>query len=156
MTNEQRAEQLAALYSFYGAELTEFAGRIWLQSTRDISDEQFDRAIQMHIEDPQRGRWLPKPADIIGAINGDKDEASLIAWGRIIEAARAGGARIGLDEAASSALRDIGGMAAVQRSDESQNSYLQRRFCDSFKAYSARERREALMIGEDNVVRIST
>jgi hypothetical protein len=108
-------------------------------------------AFQRHMRDPEAGRWLPKPADIIRQLKGNVNDQALIAWGEVIAAAKAGGARFG--GAAQQALESMGGMGRIRSAQEAENGFLQRQFVAAFKAYATREE-AAPLLGVDNVLRI--
>jgi hypothetical protein len=94
-------------------------------------------ALDAHVRDAERGRYAPVPADVISKIEGNADELALIAWGRVIAAAKAGGACF--EGPAQAALDSMGGMARVRFAREDENGFLQRQFCAAFKAYRSAE-----------------
>jgi hypothetical protein len=81
-------------------------------------------------------------ADILAQLTGDAEEGALVAWGKVLEAARSGGARF--DGATQQALDAMGGMGRIRMASPSENGFLQREFCAAFKAYRARGEREAI------------
>lgn len=144
-------QTLVGVHGFYDRELSEFAIRIWAEALDGMPIAAVDEAFARHLRDPEAGRWLPKPADILRQLRGDAEQAALIAWGEVLAAARSGKAT--LDPVAREAVQSLGGMSVIQRADESQNGFLQRRFCDAFKAYRARAEAPPLL-GADNVLKL--
>jgi len=70
------------------------------------------RALTAHINDPQNGRFTPKPADIIRHLDGDGDSNALRAWTMVEKAVR----QIGIyqtvvfdDPKTMAAIHDMGG-----------------------------------------------
>lgn len=152
-------QTLVGVYGFYDRELTEFALRIWLDALADRPIEDVERAFAAHLRDPQAGRFCPKPADILGQLLGSVEDAATMQWTLVLLAARSGGGfTADMTEATRQAVHSLGGWGAICRSDESQNGFLQRRFCDAYGAYARRDAREAdaLEIGRDAVRRIGS
>jgi hypothetical protein len=143
--NEKTATAIAGLYAFYDRELSEFAIEVWADALAEFDQADVRSAIQAHIRDPDAGRWLPKPADLIRKLRGSTDDAAQLAWGRVLRAAQAGGGSF--DGPAGDALDSLGGMAVVRRADESQNGFMQRRFVDAFMAHSRRAACVPLLAG---------
>lgn len=147
MIDSQRlAASLVGAYAFYDRELTDFAMRIWSDALDGIEPDVIDAAFARHLRDPDAGRFCPKPADILRQINGDADEHALIAWGRVISAARAGGQRF--DGPTQDAIDSMGGMGRIRMAREDENGFLQRQFVAAFKAYKSRTETPPL-IGND-------
>jgi hypothetical protein len=142
---------LGGVYSFYDKELSEFAITIWADALNDFDPAMVREAFQRHMRDPEAGRWLPKPADIIRHLKGNVNDQALIAWGEVIAAAKAGGARFG--GAAQQALESMGGMGRIRSAQEAENGFLQRQFVAAFKAYATREETVPLL-ETTNVLRI--
>ena len=81
--------------SHYGAKHTPEAMEWAFAVLVDYSIEQVERALVLHLRDPERGKYAPKPADIVAAMGGRADghPGAEEAWGVIL--------RIALDEDAS-------------------------------------------------------
>lgn len=140
MNDRQKLVQtLVGVHGFYDRELTEFAIRVWEEAVRDIPIADIELAFRRHLSDPQRGQFMPKPADIIRQLRGDETDRALMAWGVVIARAKSGGGFIASDcEATRQAIQAMGGWSALCRADESQNGFLQRRFTDLFATYARR------------------
>lgn len=146
MNDKRLVQTLVGVYGFYDKELTEFAIRVWKDACSEFDIDALAQAFNRHLRDPEAGRWLPKPADIIRQLRGDTNDAALIAWGHVMTSARAGGG-FGPEftPAAKEAVQSLGGWSVICRADESQNGFLQRRFGDAFKAYRNREESPPLL-----------
>jgi hypothetical protein len=146
-------QNLVGVYAFYQRELDEFSIRIWADACAEFDICDIEAAFARHLKDPDAGRWCPKPADIVRQIRGDVDEAALIAWGQVLECVRSGRSDR-VDGAARAAVQSMGGLSVIGRSDESQNGFLQRRFCEAFKVYHRRESEEAALLTADVIGRL--
>ena len=68
MTEAEKAKFTAAVVgvaSFYGTELSHMSLNIYWDTLREYEIETLLEAIRCHIKDPEHGRFMPKPADII-------------------------------------------------------------------------------------------
>ena len=68
MTDMEKAKFTAAvagLASFYGVELSRMAPGIYWDILREHDLKPLQEAMRCHIKDPEHGRWMPTPADII-------------------------------------------------------------------------------------------
>ena len=93
-----------------------------------------------HATDPDKGQFAPKVADIIRQLAGTKTDRSLMAWGRVHDAMGRVGAYQDVDfgdSATHAAILDMGGWPKMCRTELTELSYLQHRFCESYRAYQA-------------------
>ena len=150
MTDAQRlAQTIIGAYGFYDKEISGFGMRVWADALAGIDADTIDAAFARHLRDPDAGRFCPKPADILRQIHGDAEDNAIVEWGKVLAAARAGGARF--EGATQSALDSIGGMIRLRMSSESENGFLQRQFVGAFKAYKHREDNPPLMADGDRL-----
>ncbi|MGL4576992.1 MAG: DUF6475 domain-containing protein [Burkholderiaceae bacterium] len=134
-------EVLAGVHDFYGKDLSPFAMQVWLQAVASVDIDQVTKAFSAHLHDPERGQFMPKPADLVRQLVGTHADRSLVAWGKVNEAMRAVGAYESVvfdDPTIHAAIEDIGGWPAVCAGKVDELPHLQRRFCDSHRAYSKR------------------
>lgn len=59
------AKAMARIFSIYGDEVTENMLSVWQRALAEYDLRDITRAMQLHVKDPQRGRFKPVPADII-------------------------------------------------------------------------------------------
>lgn len=131
-------EVLAGVHDFYGKELSSFAGQVWMQACEAFDVQQVTKALSAHLMDPERGQFMPKPADIVRQLQGTRTDRSLLAWGKVLDAMQRVGAysSVVFDEPAiHAAIEDLGGWPAVCRTEIDALPFLEKRFCDSYKAY---------------------
>ena len=69
----------------YEKQLSREVIEIYWQICQDWSFDQFNDALRRHVENPDRGVFFPKPADLIAAKNG-KNKSSLHAWVQVTRA----------------------------------------------------------------------
>lgn len=105
---------IKSLGPMYGADIRLESLRVYAAALVDIPDEEVGRAVSEHLRDPERGRRMPLPADIIAKTGRGKnahlgadeawavalesfDEAASVMWTAEIEAARNAALRIWQD-----------------------------------------------------------
>lgn len=138
---EAFAELLSQALGFYGQTVSPFALGVWWQACQGVELSQVRRALTAHAMDPERGQWAPKPADIVRQLKGTQADRSLIAWGKVMDAIKRVGAYQSVvfdDGAINAAIEDMGGWPNTCRTKEDELPFLQRRFTDLHRAYSAR------------------
>lgn len=144
MLPEQREkfiEVLAGVHDFYGRELSEFAATVWLQACDTFDVQQVSKALSAHLMDPERGQFMPKPADIVRQLQGTHTDRALIAWGKVLDAAQRVGAYQSVvfdDGIIHAVVEDMGGWSKLARSGSDELPFVQRRFCETYRAYSGR------------------
>jgi hypothetical protein len=108
---------------------------VWLLQLRDIPDDAFETAVHAHLDDRDRGRWWPTPADI-------RARAPLVsnthveAWERILDALHHGDRSSGslpsveglLDAVQAKAFQLAGGMWALRNANQDQVHWVRDRF----------------------------
>lgn len=127
--------------AYYGKPASEFTLSVWWQACRSFTLEQVSKALTAHATDAERGQFAPKVADIVRILAGTTTDRAALAWGKVHEAMSAVGAYQDVvfdDPAIHAAVEDCGGWPKMCRTELKELSYLQHRFCESHKAYTAR------------------
>lgn len=83
---------LTAASEVYDKPLSTAAIEVWWNLLRAFPAEKVDRAFKAHIADPDTGRFMPRPADIIARMTIGSEGAANEAWVKAIKAARHHGA----------------------------------------------------------------
>lgn len=138
---ESFAVLLTDVMAFYRQDVSPFALSVWWQACQQFDIEQVRKALTAHAMDAERGQWAPKPADLVRMLQGTFTDRSLVAWGKVLDAAQRVGAYESVafdDPAIHCAIVDLGGWQAVCRTDMDELPFLQKRFTDAHKAYAAR------------------
>lgn len=133
---------LSDAMAFYRQDVTPFSLSVWWQACQPFDLEQVRKAMTAHAMDPERGQFSPRPADIVRALQGTNTDRALVAWGKVMEAMQHVGAYTSVafdDPLIHVAVEDAGGWVAICRGGIDDLPHLQRRFCDTYRAYSRRE-----------------
>jgi DNA-binding NarL/FixJ family response regulator len=62
------ASAIAAVMDLYDKPISEAAAMLWWTALEQYPIDQVERAITAHTRDPERGRYAPRPADLIAAM----------------------------------------------------------------------------------------
>lgn len=140
---EKRAflEVLSGVYGFYRQELTTFVCTVWWEAMESFELKQVSKAFSTHLMDPEHGKWLPKPSDVVRALQGTQSDRALIAWGKAMDAAARVGAYASVvfdDPLVHAVIEDLGGWPKFCRCEMAELPFLQSRFCSAYKAYANR------------------
>jgi hypothetical protein len=132
---------LTAVAELYSKPLSEAALALWWDALQRFDATDVERALRATIQDPDGGQFMPRPADLIRRLEGTASDRALIAWGKVLEAMRRVGAYASVvfdDGLIHAAIDDMGGWPTVCRSTVEELPFIQKRFCDTFRAYSKR------------------
>lgn len=127
--------------AFYRQDVSAFALSVWWQACERYEFEQVSKAITAHAMDPERGQFPPKPADIVRQLQGTNTDRSLIAWGKAYEAMQLVGSYSSVvfdDGVIHAVIEDMGGWPAVCATEYDELPFVQKRFCDTYRAYASR------------------
>lgn len=82
------AALMTGLGELYGKAITEAYSEIYWNTLKSFDFADVQRAVKHHVADPEYGRFMPKPADIIRWIEGTQDSKALQAWTKVVLAMR--------------------------------------------------------------------
>lgn len=132
---------LSNVMDYYGKNTTDFVLDVFWNACEPFEFEQIQKAMQGHMKDAENGRFAPKIADLVRVLVGTTTDRAALAWGKVLEAMSGVGAYSDVvfdDPAIHAAIEDCGGWVKICRSQTEELSYLQHRFCQSYKAYTGR------------------
>lgn len=136
---DQFVTLITDVLKFYRQDTTPFTLEVWWQACQVFEFDQVRKALTAHAMDAERGVFAPKPADIVRKLQGTSSDRAMLAWGKALDAMQRVGAYSDVvfdDPAVHAAIQDMGGWPKVCRTETKEMSYLQHRFCESYKAYS--------------------
>ena len=151
---------LQGVHDFYGKDMSKFAVSVWAMACETFDVQQVSKALSAHLMDPERGQFMPKPADIVRQLQGTNTDRSLIAWGKVLDAMQRVGAYSSVcfdDGVIHASITDMGGWMQLCRSKTDDLPFLQKRFCDGYKAYANRGdvAYPAVLLGEHEISNIA-
>src|SRR4051812_33964548 len=79
---------LQAVMAMYGRDLTPALIGLYWQGLRIYALAAVREALHRHMNNPDTGQFMPKPADIHKMLQGSTQDAALIAWAKVDRAMR--------------------------------------------------------------------
>jgi hypothetical protein len=138
MDNQKRVvETLTAVASLYKQDLAPGVISIWLQALDRFSADQIVGALTAHVTDPERGQYMPKPADVIRVLAGTASDAALVAWGKVIGTVRRHGSYADVvfdDPKIMQAIEQMGGWVRLCEMREDDEHWRQKDFAAIYRA----------------------
>lgn len=135
------ARLVADVMAYYRQDVSTFVLELWWNACQPFDLGQVRQAMTAHATDPEHGRFAPKVADLVRVLAGTRTDAAQLAWGKAFESASRVGAYTDVvfdDPAIHAVIDDLGGWPKFCRSETADLSYLQHRFCESYRAYAGR------------------
>ena len=83
MTDKEKPQFMTLLIStadLHKQELSSDVVELWWNSLKAFDLNQVRQAFSNHIQDPVKGEWMPKPANIIAKLKGSPERSALLAW----------------------------------------------------------------------------
>lgn len=142
---------IADALGYWKQDVSEFALQVWWSGCQNFELKQVSMALSEHATDPDKGQFAPKVADIVRILGGTKTDRSLREWSRVNEAMSSVGAYSDVDfgdSATHAAIRDMGGWPKICRTELSQLSYLQHRFCELYKSHDGHCEASPALVGD--------
>lgn len=137
---------LTGALAFWKQDTTDFTLSVWWESCKAFDLEQIRKALTAHAMHPERGSFAPRPSDFVRELSGTFTDRALIAWARVSRAMSEVGAYATVDfgdPVIHATIRELGGWSMVCRAPNDEQQFLQKRFCDFFRTYTARGAPEA-------------
>lgn len=137
------ADLIAGLFAYHRQPVSQAIITVYWRGCCSFTLEQVTRAIDSLTSDPDPkvGDFVPKISGIVRALQGTQTDRSLIAWGKVSAALSDVGAYTDVvfdDPLIHLCIVDHGGWPKFCRTPFDEQSYLQHRFCESYRAYAAR------------------
>lgn len=135
------AQLITDVLAYYRQDASRFVLDLWWNACQGFDLEQVRTALQRHCTDPERGQFAPKVADLARALLGTTTDRAALAWGKCLEAMGSVGAYTDVvfdDPAIHAVVEDLGGWPKLCRTEMKELGYVQRRFCESHRAYTGR------------------
>jgi hypothetical protein len=139
------AELMAGLGQMFATEiLTQDFENYW-QLLRSYPLSQIELAIIGYCASPEGNKFMPKPGEIIGLLQGKQNEQSLLAWVKVTKGIRQAGASktvIFDDPLIHAVIADLGGWIRLCHSTERELNFQRREFERLYACYRQRPLRK--------------
>ena len=144
MEGREREELVLVLtdvYELYGKECSRGLHALWWEALKGYSMAEVRGALSAHVTNPDRGQFLPKPADIRRCLEGSSETRALQAWTKVDQATR----RIGPWESVAfddpiihAVLADMGGWTVLGEVAEDEWPFRRNEFVRRYQGYVVR------------------
>ena len=120
---------------------------LYWAACKEISLDRLKAAVERHVKDPERGRFMPRPADIMHFAKPKRSPA--LAWSEVVEAMEQIGAYQSVqfeDGVTNAVIRTMGGWPAICAEDIS-TPWVQKEFERRYESFrdSGKELNEPLL-----------
>ena len=125
----------------YNIKPSKMAVELAFNSLSDFDLKDVARAIHFHIQNPDSGRFMPKPADIIKQIKGDTKTQSLTGWSQVEYAiSRVGKYRsVTFDDPITMrVIEEMGGWIKICTTTTDEMPFVRNEFTARYSGYSVR------------------
>jgi hypothetical protein len=147
---------IGGVYEFYERPLSQFIIKTWWNALKQYDMEAVIEAFGKHTMNPDAGKWLPKPADIIRMLQGSTQDAAMVAWAKVNSAVRHKGTYVDVvfdDSLIHRVLHDMGGWMSLGTKTEDEWPFVAKEFENRYRGF--RERSEnpeypKLLVGVTN------
>lgn len=129
------AQALIATGEVYDKEITQAKADIYFIDMTEFTVEQVIQAMAAHRRDPDRGRFFPKPADLIAKIEGEVHGQALSAWPEVERLAANSSEAISQNPITEIVVREMGGWQRFGRAEYREYPFLQREFVERYETY---------------------
>ena len=134
-------ELMSGIGDYYGRQLSEIILGVYWDglSKYDLAD--INRAVHLHLENPDGGQFFPKISDISRHIGGGNADRALVAWAKVDKAMRTIGTYRSIvfdDSVIHAVIQDMGGWIGFGRHDMSEWSFRQNEFVKRYRGYMER------------------
>lgn len=137
----QFRELISGVYDFYGKEVTPFALGVWWESMKHYDLAAVRDALSRHAMNPDKGVFLPKPADVVRMIAGGTVDSALVAWSKVDRAIRTVGTYATVvfdDPLIHRVVQDMGGWIEFGRKTEDEWPFVRNEFTNRYRGFAER------------------
>lgn len=135
------ASLMAGIGVVYNKSLNQAVIDIYWNLLRAFSLEEVEKAIKCHCENPDVGKYLPKPSDLIMAMEGSSQNQALRAWTKVYYAIQRVGsyASVAFDDPLIHAvIVDMDGWQKLCWIDDKQLPFIAKEFQERYRGYVVR------------------
>lgn len=139
---ENFREILSAVGDMYGKPVSEFALSLWWGALKNYDLKAIREALSRHIQNPDNGQWMPKPADVIRMIGGTSTDSALIAWSKVDKAVREVGTYSDVvfdDPVIHRVVDEMGGWIGLGSKSENEWPFVAKEFETRYRGYASRQ-----------------
>lgn len=126
---------LAGVAEVYDKRLSDVVVAVYWDALRHVDLRAIAAAAKRHIQDPERGHYMPKPADLLSVATPTR--GAIVAWAEVEDAMVRYGAYRSVqfaDATTNAVIRDLGGWPVVCREHNAQ-PWIEKEFAKRYQEY---------------------
>jgi len=111
---------------------------LWWESLKDYDLIDIRQGFSRHVQNPDIGQFMPKPADVVRMIGGTTQDSALQAWSNVNRAVRTIGPHQSVifdDPIIHAVIADMEGWVALGNKSEKDWPFVAREFENRYRAY---------------------
>jgi len=142
---------MTAISEIFDKHLSDVLLSVYWRTLEPYTDEQCEKAFNELIT---TSRFLPKPVDIIEAIEGTQNEKAIEAWGKVLAAMETQGAYSSVkfdDPVIHSAINMMGGWVKVARTPYGEEKWAQKEFERLYMAMAKHDEHPSYLPGQHEI-----
>lgn len=115
--------------------------KLWFNAMKPFTVAAFEAALQNHILEPERGRFMPQPADLMAFLEGTSSDRGNLAWTKLETAVQRVGtyASVVFDDALiHRVVADMGGWMEFGRKTTDAWPFVKNEFVKRYRDYASR------------------
>jgi hypothetical protein len=132
---------VSEFYKFYKQDFSEFGLGLWWAALKNYDLAAILQGFERHMANPEQGKFMPKPADIIGMLQGSTLDVALVAWAKVDRALRGVGHYESVvfdDPLIHRVLQDMGGWVMLGNKTDDDWPFVAKEFENRYKGFRAR------------------
>lgn len=129
---------LSSVSSLYGKPMSKALMALYWAALQGFALAEVKRALQAHVNDPDSGQYMPKPADVVRFLQGDSRTQALLAWSGVVKAIREVGGYNSVvfdDPVIHAVIRDMGGWVMLCQVRVDELPFREREFTARYAGY---------------------
>ena len=138
---ERFSKCLLACSEIYGREVSPAVMGVWWAALGRFEMKAIESAFGRHMQSPDTGQFMPKPADIIRMLEGTSLDSSMVAWSKVDKAIRNVGPyrSVVFDDAIiHRVLHDMGGWTSLSTKTDDEWPFVGNEFRNRYQGYRSR------------------
>lgn len=138
---DQFSQLLNATADLYGKTMSGMAISLWWNALSQYDLAAVRDGLSRHMQSPDSGQFMPKPADVIRMIGGTTQDGALQAWAKVDKAVRSVGTYQTVvfdDPIIHAVVMDMGGWVAMGAKTEHEWPFVAKEFENRYRGYRNR------------------
>lgn len=138
---DQFCGMLGAVSELFGKRPSDYALAMWWSALGAYDLPAVREAFDRHVKNPDNGKWMPTPADLIKMMVGSTQDSALMAWAKVDRSMRVVGPyrSVVFDDALiHRVLSEMGGWVELSRCDEKEWPFKAKEFENRYRGYRGR------------------